>query len=115
MNGMSRVILALLAMYSGIGSAAAQQGSEPWKLQSQNFDMWCQETQRLPPARCDRRSPADDAAFQTFSNKLETYEIENLRGQSRNDEINRDIVHYDPVDHPTEFSAPQTDQPERGN
>ena len=103
MNSTPRVILTFLAMFSGVGSAVAQQESEPLKLQSQNFDMWCQETQRLPPARCDQRSSADDAAFQAFSNRFETYEIENLRVQTRNDEINREIVHYDPVDRPTEF------------
>lgn len=115
MNSTPRAILTLLAIFSGIGSASAQRESEPLKLQSLNFDMWCQETQKLPPARCDRRSPADDAAFQTFSNKLETYEIENMRVQTRNDEINREIVHYDPVGRPTEFSVPQTDRPDRGN
>ena len=77
--------------------------------------MWCQETQKLPPARCDRRSPADDAAFQTFSNRIETYEMEYLRARARDREIDRDIVHYDPEEGPTEFSVPQTDQPDRGN
>jgi hypothetical protein len=115
MSGAPRTILTLLVMFAGMGSARAQEGSGPWKLQPMNFDMWCQETEHLAPARCDQRSPADDAAFQSFSNKVESYEIDSLRRQARNREIMQDIVHYDPVDHPMELSAPQTDQPNRND
>jgi hypothetical protein len=115
MIGASRIILTLLAIFCGAGSALAQEASDSMKLQPMNFDMWCQETQKLPPSRCDQRRPADDAAFQIFSNYIETYEIRNLRATERTREINRDIVHYDPIDHPTEFSAPQTSQPNRGD
>jgi hypothetical protein len=93
----------------------AQHAAESLKLQPMNFDMWCQETERLAPDRCDQRIPMDDAAFQDFSNKIETYEIRNLNGRDRYIEIDRDIVHYDPVDHPTEFSAPQVDRPNHDN
>lgn len=113
MIGAPRIILTMLAVICGAGSAQAQEASDSMKLEPMNFDMWCQETQKLPPSRCDQRWPADDAAFQTFSNYIETYEIKNLRATERSREIDRDIVHYDPVDRPTEFSAPQTDQPSR--
>jgi hypothetical protein len=110
-----RTILALLVVFSGVGSALAQQGTGSLKLQPMNFDMWCQETAQLPAARCDRRTPADDATFATYNNRIETYEMRTLRGRAREREINRDIVHYDPIGHPTAISAPQTDMPVRNN
>jgi hypothetical protein len=110
-----RALLALLAACSAAGSALAQQETETLKLQPLNFDMWCQETEQLPAARCDRRIPADDAGFSTFTSKIETYEMRSLRDRAREREISRDILHYDPVDHPTAISAPQTDMPVRNN
>jgi len=105
----------LLAVSSGAGSALAQQGAESLKLQPMNFDMWCQETEQLPAARCDQRIPADDVTFSSFTNKIETYEMRSLRARERERQINTDFLHYDPVDHPTAISAPQTEVPVRNN
>ena len=91
------------------------QGARPYPLHEMNFDMWCQEEQHLPPERCDKRLPQDDAAFQAYSNKIENYEIPYLQHQGNEQTINRDIVHNDPVDHPTLPSQPQTDQPPVGH
>jgi hypothetical protein len=87
------------------------QGEHPYALHEMNFDMWCQEQQHLPPARCDKRLPQDDAAFQAYSNKIENYEIPYLQRRQNDQTLNRTIIHNDPVDHPTLPSQPQTDQP----
>ncbi|HEY6578563.1 MAG TPA: hypothetical protein VIY09_04520 [Rhizomicrobium sp.] len=91
---------------------ADAQGAKPYPLHEMNFDMWCQEQQHLPPSRCDKRLPEDDAAFQAYSNKIENYEIPYLRKRDNEETLNRVIIHNDPVDHPTLPSQPQADQPQ---
>jgi hypothetical protein len=91
---------------------ANAQGDAPYPLNEMNFDMWCQEEQHLPPARCDKRLPADDAAFQAYRNKIETYEIPYLQRKRDEQTLNRAILHNDPVDHPTLPSQPQAEQPQ---
>jgi hypothetical protein len=56
--------------------------------------------------------PQDDAAFQAYSNKIENYEIPYLQRQRNAQTLNSDIIHNDPVDHPTLPSQPQTEQPQ---
>lgn len=90
---------------------AHAQGDKPYPLNEMNFDMWCQEEQHLPPARCDKRLPEDDAAFQAYRNKIEAYEIPFLQRKHDEQTLNREILHNDPVDHPTLPSQPQTGQP----
>ena len=90
------------------------QSPGPYALHEMNFDMWCQEQQHLPPDRCDKRLPQDDAAFQAYSNKIENYEIPYLQRRQDEQTLNRVIIHNDPVDHPTLPSQPQTDQPPAG-
>lgn len=103
--------LTTLAFLSG-GANAQTPTSPTYDVQEMNFDMWCQEEQHLPPARCDKRLPDDDAAFQAYRAKIEAYEIPYL--QQKNDEqtLNRAIIHYDPVDNsqPTDPS-PVPDKP----
>ena len=84
----------------------------PYPLTEMNFDMWCQEEQHLPPARCDKRLPEDDAAFQAYRNKIENYEIPYLQRKRDEQTLNRVILHNDPVDHPTRPSQPQAEQPQ---
>jgi hypothetical protein len=91
---------------------AAAQGDKPYPLHEMNFDMWCQEEQHLPPARCDKRLPGDDAAFQAYRNKIEQYEIPYLQRRDDEQNLNRVIIHADPVDHPTLPSQPQAGQPQ---
>lgn len=78
--------------------AAAQ--NQGYDVENINFDMWCQETQHLPPARCDKRLPADEAAFEDYREKVEKYEIPYLRGRESGAQLNRVILHNDPVDNP---------------
>jgi len=87
-------------------------GDQPYPLYDMNYDMWCQEEQHLPPERCDKRLPDDDAAFQAYRNKIETYEIPFLQRKRDEQTLNRVILHNDPVDHPTRPSQPQTEQPQ---
>jgi hypothetical protein len=69
-----------------------------YNVQEMNFDMWCQEQQHLPPDRCDKRLPEDDAAFDAYRAKIERYEIPYLKEQQRQQQLNVDILHNDPVD-----------------
>jgi hypothetical protein len=91
--------------------AARVSAQAPYQLHEMNFDMWCQEQQHLPPARCDKRLPEDDAAFQAYTNKIENYEIPYLQRRKDDQTLNSVIIHNDPVDHPTLPSQPQTNQP----
>jgi len=65
-----------------------------------NFDLWCQETQHLPPDRCDKRIPEDEAAYEDYRDKVEKYEIPYLEGQQNGLQLDRTILHKDPVDNP---------------
>jgi hypothetical protein len=78
-------------------AAAAQAQTGRLHYQSMNFDLWCQEQQHLPPARCDKRLPEDDAAFQAYVNQIETYETRELNAQARERRLDRTILNYDPT------------------
>ena len=77
-----------------------------YDVQNMNFDMWCQEQQHLSPDRCDKRLPQDDADFNAYRAKIERYEIPYLQRQQKQLQINSDILHNDPVDHPNRPSEP---------
>ncbi|HEY2444764.1 MAG TPA: hypothetical protein VGI20_03390 [Rhizomicrobium sp.] len=100
---------AVLAVMAG---RVLAQGDKPYALHEMNFDMWCQEQKHYPADRCDRRLPADDAEFQAYRNQIEKYEIPYLQRRRDEQNLNRVILHNDPVDHPTLPSQPeQSDQP----
>lgn len=112
-----RPILTVLAVAAVIGVARAQDNPVPspdpqgantrYNVYNMNFDMWCQEQRHLPAARCDKRLPEDDAAFNDYRSKIERYEIPYLREQQRQQQLNVGILHNDPVDHPDQVSQPQ--------
>ena len=104
------IIVASLALALSASRTLAQ-SDKPYPLHEMNFDMWCQEEQHLPPERCDKRLPEDDAAFQTYRNTIEHYEVPYLQRRDDEQNLNRVILHNDPVDHPTLPSQPQTNQP----
>jgi hypothetical protein len=81
----------------------AQSGS--LKLREINFDMWCQEHRHLPPARCDKRLPQDDAAFQQYVNTIERYETQRLNSEAQERSIGR-MINADPIDNPIQPSTP---------
>jgi hypothetical protein len=105
------IVFIAAGLFAVAALPAAAQGDKPYPLHEMNFDMWCQEEQHLPPDRCDKRLPADDAAFQAYRNKIERYEIPYLEQREHEQNLNRVIIHADPVDHPTLPSQPQTEQP----
>ncbi|MGD0192732.1 MAG: hypothetical protein ABSD74_18490 [Rhizomicrobium sp.] len=98
------LVLGSLAVAAIAGRAEAQQ---PYPIQEMNFDMWCQEEKHLPPERCDQRLPDDDAEFQAYRNTIEKYEIPYLQHREQQENLNRVIIHGDPIDHPDTPSAPQ--------
>jgi hypothetical protein len=114
MKGMTRTLVFAAAALAAFTARAGAQ-STTYNLQNMNFDLWCQEEQNLPPDRCDKRLPADEAAFEAYRDKIEKYEIPYLQSKENEQQFNRVILHNDPVDHPTEPSAPQTNQPSQDN
>ncbi|MBV9061928.1 MAG: hypothetical protein JOY77_03245 [Alphaproteobacteria bacterium] len=79
-----------------------------YNVQNMNFDMWCQEQQHLPPERCDKRLPQDDAAFSAYRAKIERYELPYLQEQQRQQQLNTGILHNDPVDRSNQAPQSQT-------
>ena len=105
MNRWQSVVLGGLAGLVLAGGVAAQQ---PYPLHEMNFDMWCQEQRHLPPTRCDKRLPEDDAEFQAYRATVEKYEIPYLQQKSDEQNLNTVIIHGDPLDNPTRPSVPQS-------
>jgi hypothetical protein len=97
--------IALLAAASRADAQAVR-----YPLTEMNFDMWCQEEQHLPPARCDKRLPQDDADFSAYRAKIEDYEIPYLQHRDDEQVLNRVILHNDPIDHPVQPSVPNPPQ-----
>jgi hypothetical protein len=94
----------------GIFDAEAQ--PRDLKFREINFDMWCQEHRHLPPARCDKRLPQDDAAFQAYENTIEQYETRKSNNEAQERHIDR-MIDSDPVDSPIQPSAPPSNLPPR--
>jgi hypothetical protein len=108
---MRSAALALAAAAFVTGSAQAQTtGTVP--LTNMNFDMWCQETQHWAPERCDKRLPQDDAAFEAYRAKIENYEVPYLQERQEKDNMNRVLLHNDPIDHPTKPGTPKQPPPD---
>ena len=79
---------------------ASAQVSRNYDVKTMNFDLWCQETQHLPPERCDKRTPQDEEVFEAYRAKIERYEVPYLQQQQRDLNLDRNILHNDPVDNP---------------
>lgn len=100
------IVLALLA----VGGSAAQPLSPApadggrLKVQTLNFDLWCQETEKLAPERCDKRLPEDDAAFEAYRAKVEKYEVPYLKTKQREQSLNRTLMHSEPTINPVNNS-----------
>ena len=105
-------LFAAFATASLAVGAEAQEGTYGgrYPLHEINFDMWCQEQRHLPPERCDKRLPQDDADYRAYVAKIEDYEVQYLHEKSNEVNLDRDIVHNDPIDHPNQTSAPQVNQ-----
>lgn len=108
MQTLRACLFAAAAMAVCMARAEAQ--DSPYRLHEINFDMWCQEERHLPPERCDKRLPDDDQEYQAYVAKIESYEVPYLQRQRDEVNIDRVIVHDDPIDHPLQPSAPQVNQ-----
>jgi hypothetical protein len=105
------IILPLLSIALLAGGAALAQPLPPapadggrLNIRPLNFDLWCQETQHLPPERCDKRLPADDAAFNDYRAKVEKYEVPYLKRKENAATLNRTIIHAEPTQNPANNS-----------
>ena len=94
----TRTVLLLGSALASFALSASAQG--PYPVKTLNFDLWCQETQQLPPARCDKRQPSDEADFESYRTKVEKYELPYMKGRETGQQLDRAILHNDPVDHP---------------
>lgn len=92
----SRIFLALL-LTAAISAPAAAQRNSNYAVKEMNFDLWCQLQANLPVARCDKRTPQDEATFQAYRAKVEAYEIPYLQRKNADARIDRNILHADPV------------------
>ena len=90
--------LILAASVMALSTAASAQGA--LHVETINFDLWCQETQHLPADRCDKRLAADEADFEQYRAKVEKYEVPYLQGKENGAQLDRVILHNDPVDNP---------------
>ncbi len=101
-----RIVLA--DWFATLGSVRRELRQQSWRsqLHPQNFDIWCQETQHLPPARCDKRLPQDDAEFQAYANKIEGYETQQLNQDAEQRRLDQAITRSDPSANPA--STPPT-------
>ena len=101
MNGTKRISgLAFAALLASFAPAGAQSGH--YDVKTINFDLWCQETQHLPPDRCDKRLPQDETDYEAYRDKVEKYEIPYLKGQETGAQLDRTILHADPIDNPVD-------------
>lgn len=102
--------LSLLSASFLAGNAFAQPLPPPpasggrLELHTINYDLWCQETAKLPPERCDKRLPEDDAAYNAYVTKVEKYEVPYLKDKQNSDVINRAILHSEPTQNPANNS-----------
>ena len=94
------LFLAVVAPFAFGGPVFAQGGGGSYDLPTMNFDLWCQETQHLPPDRCDKRTAHDEADFEAYRAKVEKYEIPYQKGRQNGQQLDRTILHNDPVDNP---------------
>ncbi len=71
-----------------------------YDVKTLNFDLWCQETEKLDPDRCDKRLPKDEKNFEAYRAKVEKYEIPYLKRKENDELLDRNVLHADPVDNP---------------
>jgi hypothetical protein len=92
-----RFLITAAASLAAVAPAAAQLNPSP-DAKTMNFDLWCQERAAFPSARCDKRTPEDEKAFEAYQATLEHYEVPNRSAQYDQGRVNRDIMNNDPID-----------------
>ncbi len=90
----------------------AQAQSTRYDVKTINFDLWCQEQANLPPERCDKRTPEDEKTFEAYRAKIEKYEIPYLQRKQDEQQLNRTIIHDEPLESPVaKTNSQQGDDP----
>lgn len=100
MKGMKSARLALAAALFALPILSAHAQSTRYDVKTMNFDLWCQEQAKLPPDRCDKRLPDDDAKFEAYRAKIEKYEIPYLERKDHEEQLDRTVMHSDPMESP---------------
>jgi hypothetical protein len=107
-----RTFLAGTAMALLASQVCAQQPTRQ-HIHVMSFDLWCQENQNLPPRRCDKRLPQDDAAYQDYVNLMEHYETQQLNSETNDRRLERNILRNDPSANPAGTPPTQPITPPR--
>lgn len=96
-----RTVGVALALFLASGTALAQpgdpSGARNYDVKPMSFDIWCQETERLPVERCDQRLSGDVEAFETYRRTVERYEIRYLDERAKDKVLEERILNYDPT------------------
>ena len=92
-------LIAAAASFAAVKPVAAQPNVSH-DAETMSFDLWCQEQAALPPARCDKRIPEDESAFEAYQTALGRYEIPRRSAQYNQGRVDRDIMNNDPIDNP---------------
>lgn len=81
-------------------SVQAQAQTPYLDLRGSNFDIWCQEHEKLPAQRCDQRTPKDEKTYEAYRDKIGDFE-ESLRlKRQKRSEVDKTFLHNDPIDNP---------------
>ena len=95
---------------------SAQAQSSRYDVKTMNFDMWCQETAKLDPDRCDKRLPDDEKQFEAYRAKIEKYELPYLKRKESDQLLDQNVLHNDPVGDPIDKNySRQTQSVPTGN
>ncbi len=97
MKGMRSLKFAALAALLALPARA---DSTRYDVKTINFDLWCQEQAKLPPDRCDKRTPEDEKTFEAYRDKIEKYEIPYLERKDHEEQLDRTVLHADPLTSP---------------
>ena len=99
MTAMKALLIASAALLFAAPSLAQ---SNRLDVKTLNFDLWCQETAKLDPDRCDKRLPGDEKNFEEYRAKIEKYEIPYLQRKENEQLLDRNVLHADPIDNPVD-------------
>ncbi|HEX4270866.1 MAG TPA: hypothetical protein VHZ32_05745 [Rhizomicrobium sp.] len=69
-------------------------------VRGSSFDIWCQEHMKFPAARCDKRTPEDEKAYEAYRDKIGDYEEALRLKRQQKDQVDKTILHNDPIDNP---------------
>jgi hypothetical protein len=94
--------------------------STRYDVKTINFDLWCQEQAKLPADRCDKRTPEDEKTFEAYRDKIEKYEIPYLERKDHDQQLDRTVLHADPLSSPVykdnaqqgQNPIPESDRPQ---